>query len=817
MPRKQHAFSTRLRGVLLILLFAFTSEAFAQLNTNQDGWTQEINPTSNVNTAFSGNGSGAEFARSSITSAKTYFPDVEAAAAGSAGISITETLGITPAYKAGGIGGYFLSVVYGSDIFSKGAGAAVTGPENPLMGYIMRFATIIGVAVAMILAFAHVITMFFSYMEYGDIFGEARERAVGSFRALATLLLISPIADGGLSPAQYGAVTAAASSNGMGNRLAFVVAGKGFGDPATGGALFNVEGSASMDPNIASETFGQMVGATSCRNALGAMGATEPEIASQCGRIVVNTSGSGSGAVTTPTDPDAMAESQASASCSSLEGGGMAETCRAIRQQQAKAQEEVDNIAEAYGGDLSSPEAREEIAAAAETYASKINDYVSDMNTAICNNTNANCNNVVSQTASSADNEYDIDSGVMSPTVVGQEFQSTILKLGWPGLATIYSSLGDRVDAVNSMQRNGADSSGFSISDMQGISQAQIRMIRSVERDAGAAQAAVQAAQSNGISREGEGGFLWHGTIGNMFSDAGDWFGARFDDATMSANEASQAAVLWWLSPIFEKPATHGTYEVGARTLAIVAIIAGLSDVAGLLKSAIGVSSPQGFAAVASFELIKMTVSEIIDSSIILSALMAAIGLLAMLLMFTAAFLVVVLPKIPLLIVGLLLAEWAIWCAIIAWGSSIWVAINLSSITNTPHLMTMAFLRGIGVLLYILIYPTLVVVAIVVSVLIYNLAVPTLGMFMMTAFGNGMVDSLIGIFALPFMVIFTITITAFMAVTSIARIPDMINGMLGIQSPGQSISQAMNSYMGNPQQFNPAADPGNVLKSLSGR
>ena len=120
-------------------------------------------------------------------------------------------------------------------------------------------------------------------------------------------------------------------------------------------------------------------------------------------------------------------------------------------------------------------------------------------------------------------------------------------------------------------------------------------------------------------------------------------------------------------------------------------------------------------------------------------------------------------------------------------------------------------------LLYILIYPTLVVIAIVISVAIYNLAVPTVAVFMLTAFGTGMVDSLIGIFAMPFLVIFSATIVAFMAVTAIARVPDMINGMLGIQSPGQSISQSMNSYMGNPNQFNPASDPGNVLKTLGGR
>ena len=221
-------------------------------------------------------------------------------------------------------------------------------------------------------------------------------------------------------------------------------------------------------------------------------------------------------------------------------------------------------------------------------------------------------------------------------------------------LATIYSSLGERVDAVNAMQRNGTDTGGFSISDMQSINQHQIRVQRTVTRDSAAGQAAIQAAaQQEGIGRDGDGGFLWHGTLTNIFQD---WLGAggdAVDDLTMTLNEQAQRPIRWWLDPLFTKPATQGTYEVGARTLAIVAIVAGLSDLASLMKGVAAVSSPQGFAAVAGFELFKMTVSEIIDGSIVLSALMAAVGLLIALLVFTAAFLVVVLPKIPLLIITL--------------------------------------------------------------------------------------------------------------------------------------------------------------------
>lgn len=803
--------------LVIFALLASSSGHAQDISFDRENFDFSYTPSESASRAFQGESQIGELGRSVIASSRSYFPDVEAAGSYS-GMTISQTLGITPEYKAAGLGGYFLSVVYGAQIFSKGVGGPVSGPENPIMGYVMRFATIIGIAVAGVLAMAHLVTMFFSYSEYGDIFGESRDRFIGGVRAVATLLLISPIAEGGLSAAQYGGITAAATSNGMGNRLAFVVAGRGFGDPVTGGSIFNVQGSASMDPNIASETFGQMVGATSCRNLLGAMGQTEAEISSQCGRINV-TSQDADTALTTDPDEDAMATSQATASCADIGGAsGVIEACGAIRKQQQDAQADIDAIAEAHGGDLTTPEARQAIADVAEVYAQRINDYVQDMNSVICEDSNANCNNVASSMASnegSADYGYD---NLVSPTVIGQEFQSTILQLGWPGLATIYSSLGERVDAVNAMQRNGSDSGGFSISNMQGINQHQVRVTRTVTRNSAAGQAAIQAAaQNEDIGRDGDGGFLWHGTLSNIFSD---WIGQganAVDDLTMTLNEQAQRPIRWWLDPIFSKPATQGMYEVGARTLAIVAIVAGLSDMASLLKGVVGVTSPAGFAAVAGFELFKMTVSEIIDSSVILSALMAAIGLLVMLLLFTAAFLVVVLPKIPLLIIALLLAEWAIWCAIIAWGSSIWVAVNLSAITNTPHLLTMAFLRGIGVLMYILIYPTLVVIAIVISVVIYNLAVPTVAILMLTAFGTGMVDSLIGIFAMPFMVIFSATIMAFMAVTSIARIPDMINGMLGIQSPGQSISQSMNSYMGNPNQFNPAADPGNVLKSLGGR
>lgn len=759
--------------------------------------------------AFSGG--NVESFRGMTRSAQSRIDAVQAAAT-SGGGGMTASLGITPQYQLGGIGGYFLSTIFGSELIATVVeGQSSAGPGNSLMGYIMKFATYIGVAVAIVLGLGHAITMFTSYMEYGDMFGEAKDRFIGTTRAAITLLLISPVAAGGLAPAQYGAMWSTATSNGMGNRLAFVVAGKGFGDPVEGGSIFSMQGAASMDPNQVADSFTEMVGAQSCRSTMGAMGTSETEIRSVCGRAVA--SGTGISTVTT-TDADAtaMTDSQIQNACEAMGEIQYQNVCISVRKRQRETQESIEQLYEKYDGDLSSEQALRELEALAERYARDINKSVQDINQTLCGDTSADCSNPVAeglqtvgdtQTASGGQ-DYSIDTDVAANSVIGQEFQSMILRLGWPGLALIYSKVGERIDAVSELQANGTDSEGFSIREsIKNANQHMTRSVRQVQRDSSAAATAAQAAGS----AEAERGIMADGwsAISNFFSDG-------MDDLSITANESMQGLLLWLFDPLFSKPATSATYEVGANVIGTLMAVAAAHDFLVNLPVAGDVAS----GVVEKVAGIFSTPDELPtgEGSIILYVLMAGLGLLVMFILMMSAFLVFVVPKLPLLIVGILLAEWAVWCAIVTFGATIWVAINLSALTNTPHLATMAFLRGIGVILYILLYPTLIVIAVVVSVIIYNLLVPTVSMLMISSFGMGFVDSVMGIFIMPIVMLFGITVAAFLAITAIARIPDMINGMLGIQSPGQAVSGMMNSYIGGPQQYNTMANPAQSIQSV---
>lgn len=812
-----------IRSGLIILLLAFSMQglAFAQGSegaaSGEGGfraadWGFSVdNARSRARQAFSG--ADVEAFRGMTQITQDRMQAIQAAAAsGGGGGSIRNNLGISPEFQLGGIGGYFLSTMFGAELLSTVTdGRAATGPGNSLMGYIMKFATFIGVAVAIILGMGHAITMFTSYMEYGDMFGEGRERFIGTARAAITLLLISPVAAGGLAPAQYGAMWASATSNGMGNRLAFVVGGKGFGDPVQGGSIFSIQGAASMDPNQTSRAFTEMVGAQSCRSTMGAMGAPETEIRSTCGRAVATGTGLGD-ITTTGSNITAMTDSQIQNACQNMGSVEYQNVCISVRSRQRDTQQDIADLYERHGGDISSEAAMREMEALADQYANDINNSIQGINNTICSNTAADCDNAVarglenvgSTQSTSGSPDYDIGNDVAAQSVVGQEFQAMILRLGWPGLALIYAKVGERIDAVSELQANGTDSEGFAIRDsIRHANQHMTRTIRQIERDSSQAAAASTSAGNSAV-QEGMFSRGWS-AIANFFSDG-------IDDLSIAANETMQGFLLWLFNPLFTKPATAATYEVGANVIGTLMAVAAAHDflvnlpiggnVAGsIIEKVAGIFSTPS----------ELPVGE---GSIILYALMAGLGLLLMFILMMSAFLVFVIPKLPLIIVAILLAEWAIWCAIVTWGSTIWVAINLSALTNSPHLATMAFLRGIGVILYILLYPTLIVIAIVVSVIIYNLLVPTIAMLMISSFGMGFVDSVLGIFVMPVVMLIGITVAAFLAITAISRIPDMINGMLGIQSPGQAVSGMMNSYIGGPQQYNTMANPAQSIQNM---
>ncbi len=157
---------------------------------------------------------------------------------------------------------------------------------------------------------------------------------------------------------------------------------------------------------------------------------------------------------------------------------------------------------------------------------------------------------------------------------------------------------------------------------------------------------------------------------------------------------------------------------------------------------------------------------------------------------------VAVIPKLPALFVAIMAVDWAITLLIITFGAPLWMVLNLSVQQSGKALLTQQVLRGLQSLLWVVLFPTLIVFSVAISIIVINLAIPLVASFIGASTQDGMMADLVSIFATPVLLMFTMTLICFLATSLIVRLPEQFAGFLGIQPMrGQMIDQAM-SFMG---------------------
>lgn len=159
---------------------------------------------------------------------------------------------------------------------------------------------------------------------------------------------------------------------------------------------------------------------------------------------------------------------------------------------------------------------------------------------------------------------------------------------------------------------------------------------------------------------------------------------------------------------------------------------------------------------------------------------------------------VMLIPKLPALFIAIMAIDWAITLLIICFGAPLWMVLNLSVQQNGKGLLTQQVLRGLQSLLWVVLYPTLIVFSVAISIIVINLAIPLVAGFIGASTQDGMMADLISIFALPVFLMFTMTLICFLATSLIVRIPEQFAAFLGIQPMrGQMIDHAMSFIGGN--------------------
>lgn len=702
-------------------------------------------------------------------------------------------LGLTEEYMYTGIGAQFLSTILGADVMNAATswftGSSVEGQRNPVISETLRFGTYLGVLFTTLFLVAHAVTSFFNKMEYGDFLGESKERFIGSFRAVISFGLVMPVAASGISGATYGVAMAASISNGIGNKAAHVVIEGGFG--AGHGSATNVSMVHSYNPDRVGEVFSNGVATETCRQYLRSVGTNAVEVGAICGSITSNDASD----LDVEYDPVTATSADDAAYCSSLferrwhdwmtDNSYVVAACQATLLAQRQARQEAATILEQYDGDLENPEAARQVQDVNRRLHEAAQNEIRRINEEIWNsNYDGRYSNYLHQGMSQL-----VDAG------------------GWPALGLIYSEIGNQIDAINTLQGVGGSGVGFDYDRLE---------------EAGAhSQSLNRMVSRNGVVTA-HGGHAGDGTVIDGAQAPLSWWSPRrwlrgiadgWGAATDYAEDGVRNIVMWVFSPMFEQPGPAATHTIGSTVLGGAMMVVAVHDAAWIAEKIPGIRVA-ATGAKAMFNSVGSKLSNIKfdgSGSLIAKIIGIYISMMLILLLLVATFLVAILPKMPIFFVAFLALEWAIWCSILIFTAPLWVALNLTVIGNQPGLFSQRALSGLGVLAYLVLFPTLVVLGVVISLIAYNLIIPVLGMLLLLSFGGGGVASIIGIFAMPIVVVLAMSIGGFVAISAITKVPSMITGFLNIQAPGESVTQQATTFVASPLHYSNVTNPGSVM------
>lgn len=739
--------------------------------------------------------------------------------------TIPALIGLDTQSMATGIGAGYLGTLLGTNMFNRvtfnasglttGDAPVLTGSENPTFVGLLRFGTYLGVALTTILMMCHGFVMFFNKMEYGDVLGEAKDRFIGFTRGVLAFALVLPIAADGYSAAQHVVGYVAVASNGIGNKAANTVVLTGFGSPSSPLNVFSVDHEADRDK--AAGVISEMVGQHSCKSVLKTLAASPAEVREICNALAFEADDfdvlGEADQIVNGTDEDYCWDNHSGmfggirplrrwewATGGDAEDAFQRQLCMDVRKAQRDAHRAIGDIYDTHG-DLSSEAAQRKLIEVTDDYNEGMKKVIDDINTSAFGETYA------------APSQPGQPPATEATTYLSSELSGFIGEVGWPGLGLIYTTIGSQMDAVTGMQGTNTSSSsaGFSIDRLQNAGRAAGQATRTVQSDQAMAQAAATSMDPGGQGSSGSNRSLFGGAIDGLT----DIIYSGFE----WADEGTQDVMFWLFSPVFEDPGPVATHKIGSAILGTVLVLGVGHDAALVLEKlpvVRNVARPaRNFVNMLNEKLNPWNAKSEDDSEGGDSILMKMAGLyvstLIMLLLLVATFLVMIIPKLPVFFVSFLALEWAIWCAIVVFASPLWVALNLTAIGNQPGLFTQRALAGLGILLYILLFPPMVVAAVVISVLAYNLIIPVLSSLLLMAFGGGIVETVLGILAMPFIFLLALLVGSFVSVSAISRIPRMITTLLGIQEPGDSVSSQMSSFVASPMQFNNIQSPQSLV------
>ena len=403
---------------------------------------------------------------------------------------------------------------------------------------------------------------------------------------------------------------------------------------------------------------------------------------------------------------------------------------------------------------------------------------------------------------------------------------------GWPGLALTYNKISSQIEA---MQTTISDASGrtFNVSQLPSVSRVgedvRNRLHNSLS-EYKAAQALNETAGSWGANFEKEPDGAYE-TILSALAPAADVAAAYAspDNAVSFVNKGA----MWlakeeanWLAGFFTSGSgLEAAYDFAHRIIALGAAGAVASDIVGfmgytptgLVKSGIakGFASAKGGPDAVKervgatdkkpglFDRIKSLKStsdpsaggEESDSYVVAGA-KKYIEVLIFILIGCALILGVIVPKLPAILIAIVIMDWVLTLLVIFAASPLWILMQLSGDNEDRSLVTHQVKQGARYLAWVLLYPTLIVAGVTISLIIVNVSIPLVATFVLSSTNDGLMANAFFILSAPIVLMLSVTLIVVLSMNLIVKAPDQIAAFLSIQPFGNSMVTDAMGYIG---------------------
>ncbi|MBE0506065.1 MAG: hypothetical protein IBX50_05000 [Marinospirillum sp.] len=369
---------------------------------------------------------------------------------------------------------------------------------------------------------------------------------------------------------------------------------------------------------------------------------------------------------------------------------------------------------------------------------------------------------------------------------------------GWPGMGMIYYRVASQIEAMNTTARVVGSETGFGLSNINDLTRVNSVLRTRIQNDYTKMEVAESLVGNSAVADD-----VQDGSIASAWSGTLRFIGRGLMGLTNTADLLTTGGnmhISAYLSGFFTaKSAPEAMYNYSATWLAVAGGAMIASDLSGLInKTPVGkvVSSATDFLKNATGKINKALNNDKKEKSLTRQAVEWAIKFILTFTSLIAFINVAVLPKLPAIFVAIMAIDWAINLLVIAFAAPLWMLFNMSAAPAGKMLFTHTVLKGIQTLAWVLLYPTLIVFGVAVSMIIFNVSVPLVVTVVAATYQDGVVGNLISMLMAPWIFMFLSTVMGFAAISLILRLPYQFAGFLGLSPMEGEMIKTASRYLG---------------------